>query len=205
MSPIDTVVFDLGGVLVDWNPRYLFRKVFPDANEMELFLTTVTTQEWNEKQDAGRPWSVALEELIRLHPNYETEIRTYHRRWPEMMAGAIPGTGEIIREIKTLGRHGLFALSNWSSETFEHAKARFPELKLFDSIVLSGDEKMIKPDPRFFRLLESRHRVVPSRTIFIDDVEKNIIAARALGYHTHHFKSAESLRSDLAAREILPR
>jgi 2-haloacid dehalogenase len=202
---IDTVVFDLGGVLVDWNPRYLFRKLFADANEMENFLSTVTTQEWNEKQDAGRPWSVAVEELVSLHPKYETHIRAYHSRWPEMLVGPVPGTADVLREIETQGKHGLFALSNWSSETFEHAKMRFPELRLFKSILVSGDERMIKPDPRFFRLLESRHGVVPSRSIFIDDVEKNIRAARELGYHVHHFKNASELKIDLVARGILPR
>ncbi|MES2966033.1 MAG: HAD family phosphatase [Bdellovibrionota bacterium] len=202
---IETVVFDLGGVLVDWNPRYLFRKIFSDAEEMEKFLSTVATQEWNEKQDAGRPWVDGVRELVQKHPHYEKQIRAYHERWPEMMAGLIPGTADVIRDIEAQGKHGLFALSNWSSETFEHAKKRFPELKLFRSIVLSGDEKMIKPDPKFFRLLETRHGVVPSSAIFVDDVEKNIVAARSLGYHTHHFKSASELRRDLDDRGILPR
>lgn len=202
---IDTVVFDLGGVLVDWNPRYLFRKVFSDHREMEKFLATVATQEWNEKQDAGRPWSIAIEELIAIHPQYENQIRTYHERWPEMLAGLMPGTAEVLRDIKSLGTHDLFALSNWSSETFQHAKKMFPELKLFQSILVSGDEKMIKPDPKFFQLLETRHGVVPSRAIFIDDVEKNIVAAESLGYHVHHFKNANDLRLDLVERGILPR
>lgn len=202
---IETVVFDLGGVLVDWNPRYLYRKIFSDHAEMERFLQTVTTQEWNEKQDAGRPWSEAVDELVGRHPHYEHQIRAYHQRWTEMLNGLIPGTADVIRDIRSRGAHGLFALSNWSSETFEHAKQRFPELKLFQSIVVSGDEKLIKPDPAFFRLLEARHGVNPSRALFIDDVEKNIRAAQALGYHVHHFKNANDLRRDLVERGILPR
>jgi 2-haloacid dehalogenase len=170
---------------------------------MENFISGVVTQEWNEQQDAGRPWAEAIAELVEIHPHYEKQIRLYYERWPEMLAGLIPGTADILREIKSQGRHKLLALSNWSGDTFEHAKARFPELKLFETILVSGHEKLIKPDPRFFKLLESRHGVVPSRAIFIDDVEKNCKAAQSLGYQAHRFKNADELRRDLQGRGIL--
>ena len=200
---IDTVVFDLGGVVVDWNPRYLYRKIFMDEGEMEKFLAHVTNGEWNERQDAGRPFGEAIEELSAREPGYRREIEAYFSRWPEMLAGLVPGTSELIERIATEKRVRLFALSNWSAETFPHALRKFDVLSKFEDVVLSGREKMIKPDQRFFKLLETRHGVVPSRALFIDDVEKNVNAAKSLGYNVLHFKSAEVLKRTLIDLGVL--
>lgn len=201
-SPIETVVFDLGGVLVDWNPRYLYRKLFANEAEMEYFLTHVCHGEWNERQDAGRPFAEAIAELVGLHPQYEPMIRAYFERWPEMLAGEIKGTVDILEALKTSGRYRLFALSNWSAETFPYARKRFPFLNLFETILLSGEERLIKPDSRFFALLSSRHGVRPERSVFIDDVLKNIEGAKKLGFQTVHFADSTSLRGQLNLLQI---
>jgi 2-haloacid dehalogenase len=194
---IETVVFDLGGVLVDWNPRYLYRKLINDESQIEDFLARVCHGQWNEQQDAGRPFAEAIAERSASFPEHAPLIKAYFERWPEMLAGAIEGTVKVLEELHASGRYRLFALSNWSAETFPHAWRRFEFLKLFNQILLSGEEKLIKPDPRFFALLESRHGVRPEQSVFIDDVEKNILAARAIGYQTVRFTDAESLRHSL--------
>lgn len=200
---IETLVFDLGGVLVDWNPRYLYRKLSSDPALIEQFLKEVCPQTWNEEFDHGKPFAEGIAERIQIFPGYESWIRAYYERWPEMLAGDIPGTVEILREIHSSGRHQLYALSNWSAETFPHATARFPFLQLFKTILVSGREKLIKPDPRFFGLLKQRHGVDFSRAVFIDDVEKNIDAARALGFHALRFTDPASLRRELGSLGVL--
>ena len=200
---INTVVFDLGGVVVDWNPRYVFRDLFSDENEMEYFLTHVANSEWNEQQDAGRSFSDAVKILSTQYPKYKTHITAYAERWPEMLKGLIPGTSELIERIAKEKRVQLLALSNWSAETFPIAEARFGILQRFESVLLSGREKLIKPDVRFFKLLETRHGVDPKHAIFIDDVEKNINAAKNLGYYTVHFQSADQLRRELERHGVL--
>lgn len=202
---IETVVFDLGGVLVDWNPRYLFRKLMKDELEIEAFLSEVCTSDWNERQDEGRSLSEATEELVKLHPHREEHIRAYYGRWVETLGGPIQGTVEILEEIHRAKTHPLYALSNWSAETFPKARAMYPFLGLFKSVLLSGEEKMIKPNPKFYGLLTSRFGVVPERSIFIDDNARNIEAGRALGFVTHHFKSPELLRRHLEELGIIGR
>lgn len=203
MKKIRTVVFDLGGVLVDWNPRYLYRKLIKDEHEMEFFLKEVCHSAWNERHDEGQPFSEGIAERIREYPRYEELIRAYFDRWSEMLAGPIQGTVEILQTLHGRKEHQLLALSNWSSETFPHARARFEFLNLFEDILVSGTEKLIKPDPRFFRLLSDRHRVDPMSAVFIDDVEKNINAAKALGFEVIHFTSPESLRKSLTDLSVL--
>ena len=204
MKKIDTVVFDLGGVLVDWNPRYLYRQIFNDEQEMENFLANVCHGNWNEMQDAGRPFAEAVNERIDKFPQYEPMIRAYHKRWSEMLKGDIPGTVQILKEMHKAGQPRLLALSNWSAETFPIAKKRFPFLGFFEAILVSGEEKLIKPDPRFFKLLIDRFQVDPAHAVFIDDVEKNILGAKALGFQTIHFKSPEALRVSLSQLGVLP-
>jgi 2-haloacid dehalogenase len=194
---IDTVVFDLGNVLVDWDPRYLYRKLISDEKEMEHFLAHICNMEWNVTHDGGKPFADGIAELSALHPEKAPLIRAYLERWPEMMSGEVAGTPEILEEIRRNGRHKIYALSNWSAETFPHAFRRFGFFKHFDKIVLSGEEKLIKPDPRFYKVLESKHMVVPSRAVFIDDVQKNIDAAKALGFQTILFKNSQDLRTKL--------
>lgn len=201
---IQTVIFDLGGVLIDWNPRYLFRKISRDTHKIENFLTEVCNQEWNEKQDAGRSFAQAIEELTARFPEHREWIETYHQRWDEMLAGEISGTVEIFRTLKRQPNLKIFALSNWSAETFPIAQRRFQFLAEFEAVLISGREKLIKPDERFFALLSTRHGIDPSSSIFIDDVEKNILAAKRLGFITHYFHSPAELRAELALRGLLP-
>jgi len=193
----NAVVFDLGGVLIDWNPRYLFRKLTNDKEAIEYFLSNVCSQHWNEGQDAGRTFAEGIADLTAQYPSHESWIRAYFERWPEMLADEICGTVDILEEIYSGQRHRLFALSNWSAETFPHAIRRFPFLDRFEKVLISGHEKLIKPDPRFFALLAERHQVDFRRAVFIDDVEKNVIAARDLGFHAILFTEPAELKNNL--------
>ncbi len=191
--PIHTIVFDLGGVLVDWNPRYLFRSIFDDEKDMEYFLTHVCNQEWNEKQDAGRSFAEGQKEVAEKFPHYKEQIDAYYRRWPETLGQPIAGTVKILEELAATKKYQILALSNWAAETFHFARARFEFLKIFEGILVSGEERLIKPDARFFNLLVERYNVVPSKSVFIDDVEKNILGAQKLGFQTIQFKNPEQL------------
>jgi 2-haloacid dehalogenase len=198
----DVVIFDFGGVLVDWNPRYLYRKLFGDdaagKASMERFLAEVCTTEWNVRQDAGRPWTEAVAELTAKHPASTDLIRAYHERWLEMLGGPIDGSVAVLAELKQAGRP-LYGLTNWSHETFPLARARYPFFDWFDGIVVSGAEGMIKPDPRLYARLLERYRIAAERAVFIDDNRPNVDAAAALGIHGIHFQSPAQLRGDLSA------
>ena len=193
---VSAVVFDLGGVLIDWNPRYLYRTLFDDDEAMEEFLATVTTPEWNKAQDAGRPWSEAVEELATRHPERRALIEAYWRRWPETLGDAIGPTVAVLDELRS-AEVRLIALSNWSGETFPVARPRFPFLEWFEGIVVSGDERLIKPDPRIFGILVERYGLEPATTVFIDDHQANVDAAAELGFQAVRFMSADALRTDL--------
>jgi len=197
-----TVTFDLGGVLIDWNPRYLYQKLFDDEAEMERFLAEVTTQEWNAAQDAGRPWSEAVEVLTAKFPDHRDLIDAYHTRWPEMLGEAIHGTVAILDELRARGVR-LYALSNWSAETFPVALERYPFLGWFDGIVISGEVGAAKPDVRIFQELIDRHEIEPSETVFVDDNEPNVTAAAAMGFIALRFHDAERLREDLEGLGLL--
>jgi 2-haloacid dehalogenase len=196
-KPIHTVIFDLGNVLIDWNPRYLFRKLFgDDIASMEHFLSAVCHSEWNEKQDAGRSWEEGVAEAIARHPEQEAFIRAYHQRWSEMLGGPIHATVELLRELRDHGTR-LLALTNWSHETFPVALERYDFLGWFEGILVSGRERLIKPDPAVFRLLIERFNVDVPRAVFIDDSLRNVEGARAVGLHALHFTNANRLRADL--------
>jgi 2-haloacid dehalogenase len=197
------VVFDLGGVLIDWNPRYLYRSIFEgDEEAMERFLAEVTTADWNAQQDAGRPWAQAIEELAREHPHYRREIEAFWSRWPETLGDAIDGTVAILDELRGTGVR-LLALTNWSGETFPLARPRYPFLDWFDGIVVSGDVKLAKPDPRIFRHLIETHELEPATTVFIDDSEANVRAAQAEGLIAIRFTEPGELRRRLAGLGLL--
>ena len=196
------VIFDLGGVLIDWNPRYLYRKLFTDEAAVEEFLTRVCTQAWNEEQDAGRPLAEGTAALCALHPDRAELIAAYYGRWDEMIAGAIEDSVAILEELDRR-RVPLYALSNYSAETFALARARFSFLARFRAILLSGEERLAKPDPRFYRLLLGRHAINPAEALFVDDSPPNVEAARALGMIGHHVRSAAELRRELAALGLL--
>jgi 2-haloacid dehalogenase len=201
-SPIAAVVFDLGGVLIDWDPRYLYRELIEDEAEMEHFLATVTTPEWNRAQDAGRPWAEAVAELARRHPERRDLIEAYWLRWHETLGDAIQPTVAVLDELRGTGLR-LFALTNWSGETFPVARPRFPFLEWFEGIVVSGDERLIKPDPQIFRVLIERYGVDPETTVFIDDAADNVAAARDLGFMAIRFVDAPTLRADLRRLGVL--
>lgn len=199
---IDTVVFDLGGVLIDWNPRYLYRQLFDDEAAMERFLAEVCTGAWNERQDAGRPWAEAVATLSADFPEHAPLIEAFRDRWTEMLAGPIHGSVAVLAELKARGVR-LYALTNWSQETFPLALERYDFLHWFDGIVVSGDEQLIKPDPRIYQRLFERYGVEPARAIYIDDARRNVDAAAALGMHAWWFQGAEGLRAWLVSHGLV--
>lgn len=198
----DTVIFDLGGVLIDWNPRYLYRELFDDEQAMERFLAEVCHSKWNEQQDAGRPWDEAIRVLSAEFPEHAARIAAYRTRWDEMLRGPIHDSVAILHELRARGVR-LYALTNWSNETFPLAFERYAFLHVFEGIVVSGAERMIKPDPAIFHVLLSRYGVHPERAVFIDDAPRNVDAAAKLGMHALHFRDAAALRMELAALGLL--
>jgi 2-haloacid dehalogenase len=204
MPQPSAVVFDLGGVLVDWNPRHLYRKLFNDPARMEWFLAEVCNGDWNIRQDAGRPFAEAIKEACGRWPAEEAMIRAFHERWDEMIAGAIDGTVAILEELAAAGVP-LYALTNWSAETFPRARPRFPFFERFRAIVVSGELGVIKPDPPIFEHLLRLSGTMPGQTVFIDDSAKNVAAAAALGFIALRFESPERLRGDLRELGLLPR
>lgn len=197
MPHIETVIFDLGGVLIDWNPRYLYQKIFKTEDEITWFLSNVCTPEWNEQQDAGRSFEEATEELVLKFPEHEAAIRAWYGRWQETIRGPIYDTVEILTSIKDSKQYRLYALTNWSSETFPWALQNFEFLHWFEGIVVSGVEKTRKPFPEFYQILFDRYAITPEKSIFIDDNVHNIEAARALRVNGIHFKGASNLREEL--------
>ena len=200
--PIDAVVFDLGGVLIDWDPRRLFRKLLADEAAVEEFIATITTAEWNAEQDRGRPFAEAVAELVERHPAHAAAIAAYHERWTEMLGGEVPGTVALLAELRAAGVP-LYALSNWSAETFRLTRERFGFLEWFDGLVISGEERIAKPDREIFELLLERFGLVAAATLFVDDSPANVAAARAVGMDAVRFRDADTLRRDLAARGLL--
>jgi len=196
MKSITSVVFDIGGVLIDWNPRHLFRKVFGSEEEMEWFLSNICTYEWNVQQDGGKLFSVATAELSAKYPEYSDKIAMYYGRWTEMLGGEIKGTVEIFRELKSKGMP-LYALSNWSHEAFPAAYERHDFMKEFDGLVVSGYEKLLKPDHAIYRVLMERYGINPAEAVYIDDNKPNAEAAGELGFNAIHFLSPDQLREEL--------
>lgn len=200
---IDTVVFDLGGVLIDWNPRYLYRKIFTTEDEITWFMTNVCTSEWNDMQDAGRSFADATEELVMKFPEHETPIRAWYGRFPETISGAIQPTVDVLTRIKEKQAHRLYALTNWSAESFPWAQQNFEFLSWFEGIVVSGVEKTRKPYADFYHILFNRYNIDPARAVFIDDNVKNIKGANDVGLNTIHFTTAADLERDLVKLGVL--
>jgi 2-haloacid dehalogenase len=196
MSNIKTVVFDIGGVLIDWNPRYLYRKIFSSEQEMEWFLSEICTYEWNVQQDGGKLFSEATAELSAKFPEYSDKIALYYGRWEEMLGGELNDTVKIFNELKSAGMP-LYALTNWSHEAFPVAYERYGFMKQFDGIVVSGHEKLLKPDHAIYRVLMNRYNINPTESVYIDDNKTNAEAAAELGFHSIHFNSAIQLRQEL--------
>ncbi len=200
---INTLIFDLGGVLIDWNPEYVFRELIPDAERRQYFFENICTHEWNVEQDAGRPLAVATELLVEQHPDWEPEIRAYYDRWEDMLGGPIPDTVELLREIRDEGRLRLLALTNWSAETFPVALDRYDFLHWFEGIVVSGAEKTRKPFPEIYQTLLQRYEVKPELAAFTDDSLANMQGAEAVGIKGIHFQGADELRKTLLEWKVL--
>ena len=198
MKNIDTIIFDLGGVLIDWNPEYVFLDVFNgDREKMQWFFDNICTHEWNENQDAGYPIAKANEDLVALFPDYEKEIRMFYGRWVEMLGGAIIETVNILKKLIDSKNYKVVALTNWSAETFPMALERFEFLQWFEGIIVSGEEKTRKPFEDIYNLTLNRYSIQAEHAIFIDDNLRNIEAARKLGIHGIQFKSPEDLEAQL--------
>ena len=200
--PVDTVVFDLGGVLIDWDPRHLYRLLMPE-DEVDAFLDEIGFAAWNHAQDAGRSWADAVVAHAALHPHRRELIEAYPKRFVDTLGGAITGTVAILEELHAAGIR-LLALSNWSAETFQLARRTYAFLDLFDGIVVSGEEQVTKPDPRIFAILLERHQLAAANTVFIDDAPANIAAARTAGLVTIHYESPGRLREQLVRVGLLP-
>ena len=199
-----TVVFDLGGVLVDWNPRHLYRKMFDDSAEMERFLAEVCTGAWNLEMDRGRRFTDAIDELASRHPGRRLHIEAFFSRWTEMVTGPIHGTVAILEELSSRDTP-LFALSNWSVETFplvRHDPA-FAFFDRFERIFLSGELRLVKPEPAIYQHLLTKIGRAPHECFFIDDNEENAAAAEKLGLHAHRFRSPGDLRHELRRHGLL--
>jgi 2-haloacid dehalogenase len=199
---VKAVVFDLGGVLIDWDPRYLYRKLLEDEAAVEEFLATVCTPEWNLEQDRGRPFAEGVAELVERFPVHAAAITAYHERWTEMLGGEIGGTVELLAELRANGVP-LYALTNWSAETFGIARERYELLSWFDGVLVSGEERVVKPDPAIFRLFLDRFGLDPEATFYVDDSPANVAAASQLGFDAVRFTGPAQLQRDLAARRLL--
>ncbi len=204
MAKINTIIFDLGGVLVDWNPLYVFDdNYFETPDKRDYFFNTICTSDWNEEQDAGRSIVEATQSLIAEYPEWEQPIRDFYGRWTEMLKAPIPGTVKIFHELRESKKYRIYALTNWQAGLFEIALVRYNFLHWFDGRVVSGEERMRKPFPEFYQRLLDRYDVDPKEALFIDDNLRNVLAARELGIESIHFSTPEALRTELETRGIL--
>jgi 2-haloacid dehalogenase len=198
---IENIIFDFGGVLVDWNPRHLYKTHFKDENEMEYFLKNICTEDWNLEQDRGRTLKEGTLLLQNQFPEFHTMIQLFYDEWETMLKSEIPETVSLLYKLKP--KYKLYGLTNWSAETISIAFDRFPFFKEFDGIVVSGHEKMIKPNKEIYHLLLNRYNLKAENTIFIDDNLKNIKAAEEIGLHAIHFESAAQLEAKLSTLNVL--
>lgn len=197
------VVFDIGQVLIEWDPRHLYRDLFDGYEDlMEDFLDNVCSPAWNLEQDRGRPWADAVAQLTAEHPDCAELIRSYDELWEQMVPGPIPGTPEILAELKARGVP-VYAITNFSADKFALSQQRFDFLNGFDGIVVSGIEKVVKPDPKIYRILLDRYGLDAADCLFIDDNPDNVESARSVGMTAHHFAGAEALRRDLEGFGLL--
>ena len=203
MSKIKNIIFDLGGVLVDWNPEYVYLDVFKGyRKKMKWFFDEVCTFDWNENQDAGYPLAQATEDRIKLFPQYEECIRVFYVRWEEMLGGPIEGTVKLLKALVANPDYRVLALTNWSAETFPVALKKFEFLHWFEGIVVSGTEKTRKPFADIYQITLDRYALNASDSLFIDDNLRNIEAAQALGIQTIHFKNPDQLQEALQLLQI---
>lgn len=196
-STIKNIIFDFGGVLMDWNPRYFFKDYFNDDEKMEFFLKNIADDDWNAEQDRGRSLAEGTEILVAKFPEWETEIRAYYDNWTTMLRSDIPENVAVLRQLKH-SDYGLFGLTNWSAETFPYALANYDFFEIFNGkIVVSGEEKLIKPDPKIWQILLEKYSIQSKESIFIDDNPKNIETAKNLGFITVHITEETNLAEEL--------
>ena len=194
---IKNIIFDFGGVVMDWDPRYFFKDHFNDDEKMEHFLKNIATDEWNAEQDRGRTLAEGTEIQVAKHPEWEKEIRAYYDNWTMMLKSDIPQNVEVLRKLEH-SKYNLFGLTNWSAETFPYALENYDFFKIFEGkIVVSGTEKLIKPDPAIWEVLLNRYQIKAEESVFIDDNAKNIEVAKSLGFICIHIKEDTDLEREL--------
>ena len=197
MSSIKNIVFDFGGVLVDWNPHHLYDKYFGSAEKATWFLENICRYSWNLQMDKGKPFAEGVTELQAIYPEWSEAIAIYHTRWIEMMGGEVDGTPDLLRRLKAAG-YRVFGLSNWSMETFPLVRDEFPIFKELEGKVISGEELMVKPEPEIYHCLFERYSLVPSESVFIDDNADNVAGAKAVGMKAVQFVGAQALERTLS-------
>ena len=194
---IKNIIFDFGGVVMDWDPRYFFKDHFNDDDKMEYFLKNIVTNEWNGEQDRGRTLAEGTEIQVAKHPEWEKEIRAYYDNWTTMLKSDIPHNVDVLRKLEH-SKYELFGLTNWSAETFPYALENYDFFRIFDGkIVVSGTEKLIKPDPTIWNLLLNRYQIKAEESVFIDDNAKNIEVAKSLGFICVHIEENTDLEKEL--------
>lgn len=203
MNPYNTIIFDLGAVLIDWNPLHVYGNYFESEEKKDYFFQNICTSDWNEEQDAGRSIVAATQELVAKFPEWEQPIRDFYGRWTEMLGGPITESVAIFKDLKETGRYKIYALTNWQASLFEIALVRYNFLHWFDGRVVSGEEKTRKPFAEFYQRLLNRYQVNPAQAVFIDDNLRNIKGAETLGIKSIHFKNPEQLRAALKELDLL--
>lgn len=200
---IKNIIFDFGGVLMDWNPRYFFKDYFKDDVKMEFFLKNIATDEWNAEQDRGRSLKEGTEILVQQYPEWEQDIRAYYDNWTTMLRADIPQNVAVLRKLGAT-HYALYGLTNWSQETFPYALEHYDFFQLFQGkIVVSGEEKLIKPDAKIWQVLLERYQIQAGESVFIDDNPQNIAMAKTLGFHTIHLQDDTDLASELNALGVV--
>lgn len=200
---IKNIIFDFGGVLMDWNPRYFFKDYFKDDVKMEFFLKNIATDEWNAEQDRGRSLKEGTEILVQQYPEWEQDIRAYYDNWTTMLRADIPQNVAVLRKLGAT-HYALYGLTNWSQETFPYALEHYDFFQLFQGkIVVSGEEKLIKPDAKIWQVLLERYQIQVGESVFIDDNPQNIAMAKTLGFHTIHIQDDTDLASELNALGVV--
>jgi 2-haloacid dehalogenase len=198
---IKNLIFDFGGVLIDWNPRYFYKDIFSDVEEMEYFLSEVWSPKWNMKHDAGFSFSEITRELQELHPKYRNEIEMYQHNWEVMIKGEISENTVLLDPLKS--KYRLFGLTNWSAEAFPVIYPKYEFFKIFEGIVVSGEEKLVKPGKEIYQLLLNRYDLLENESLFIDDSLKNIETANELGFSTIHINGTQSLKEQLVSMGLI--
>ena len=190
------IVFDFGGVLVDWNPHHLYDKYFGSREKAEWFLNNICLYSWNLQMDGGKPFAEGVAELQAEHPEWSEAIAIYHTRWIEMMNGEIEGMVSVVKRLKAAG-YGVYGLTNWSAETFPMVRDTYPVFQEFDGIVVSGEEHLLKPDAAIYKCLLERYALQAEESLFVDDNAYNVVGARNVGMKAIQFTSAEELEREL--------